>query len=341
MKKLRVAVLMLEGLVPPDSIEGLSDKEIAPWRTEYDVLTTLHELGHEAWPVAVSDDLGAIRMACTKRKPHVVFNLLEEFHGVRIYVPYVLGYLELIRQPYTGCNPRGLILTHNKALANRILRSHRIRVPNSTVFPRERRGRRPRRLEFPLFVKSATEHGSEGIAHASIVHDDDELRKRVEFVHDQLGTDAVAEQYIAGREFYIGVIGNRRLQTFPVWELLFENLAKGAPEIATSKVKWDLNYQKKSGVTTQKATNLPSEVQTRMQRTCKRVYRILEQSGYARMDLRLTPQGEIYLLESNPNPQLEYGEDFAESAESLGVTYAQLIQRILNLGLRYQAGWKE
>jgi D-alanine-D-alanine ligase len=341
MKKLRVAVLMLKDLVPPESIEGLSDKEIAPWKTEYDVLTALEELGHEAWAVGVSDDLGAVRQACAEREPHVVFNLLEEFHGIRIYVPYVLGYLELLRQPYTGCNPRGLVLTHNKALANRILRSHRIRVPDSTVFPRERRVRRPHRLKFPLFVKSATEHGSEGIAHASIVHDDEELKDRVEFVHDQLGTDAVAEQYIVGREFYVGVIGNCRLQTFPVWELRLKNLAKRAPKIATSKVKWDLEYQKQSGVITQRATHLSSEVQTQMQRICKRVYRILEQSGYARMDLRLTPGGEIYLLESNPNPQLEYGEDFAESAESVGVTYEHLIQRILNLGLRYQAGWKE
>lgn len=341
MTTLRVVVLIDERLVPPDSIEGLSDEQIAPWKTEYDVVAALKELGHEVRPVGVGDDFDTIRKACSETKPHVVFNVLEEFHGLRLYVPSVLGYLELVGQPYTGCNPRGLILAHSKALAKRILRSHRVRVPDFAVFARGRRVRRPKRLKFPLLVKSATEHGSVGIAQASLVHDDDHLRERVASVHEQLESDAIAEQYIQGREFYVGVMGNRRLETFPVWELTFGHLPEASPKIATAKVKWSPGYQKRSGVVTDRAKDLPPALEARIRELCKRVYRILGQSGCARVDLRFTAEGGIYVLECNPNPQLARGEDFADSAASVGVSYAQLIERIVNLGLRYQAQWKE
>jgi D-alanine-D-alanine ligase len=337
MKKLRVAVLMLEDFVPPDSIEGLSDKEIAPWKTEYDVLAALEELGHDAEPLAVGSELSAIRSGLAKTKPHIVFNLLEEFHGIGTYVPYVLGYFELIGQPYTGCNPYGMMLTHNKAVAKKILRYHRIPSPSFSSFPRGRIVKRPSRLSFPLIVKSTTEHGSVGIAQASIVTDDEQLRDRVAYIHDQLRTDAIAETYVEGRELYVGVIGNQRLQTLPIWELSFKGLPKSAPRIATERTKWDLDYQVKRGIRTRPAQDLPDEVAGRITRLCKRAYRILWQSGYARMDLRLTAEGGIHLLESNPNPQLEYGEDFAESAEAAGVGYTRLIQRILTLGQRYHA----
>jgi len=340
MTKLRVLALVDEEFVPPDSIEGLTDKEIAPWKTEYDVVVTLKELGHDTRVLGVSNELAAIREAIQEHRPRIVFNLLEEFRGLGVFVPYLLGYLELIRQPYTGCNPTGMMLTHSKALSKKILKYHRIRVPEFVVFPRNRKVKRPGHLDFPLIVKSTTEHGSVGISQASIVNDDAKLEDRVQRIHDQLGTDAIAEQYIEGRELYVGVIGNHRLQTLPVWELLFSNLAEGAPRIATEKVKWDAGYQARSGVTTKAATDLANGVKERILRVCKRAYRILGQTGYARMDLRLTAAGEIYLLESNPNPQLAYGEDFAESAHSVGVTYEQLIERILQLGVRARNDWR-
>ncbi len=336
MRKLRILVLMHEDCVPPESLSGFTDKEIAAWKTEYDVLAGLEELGHEAIPLGVATELGAVRAALHEYRPHIVFNLLEEFHGLEIHVPHVLGYLELLRIPYTGCNPRALVLTHSKALTKKILRYHRIRVPDFAVFPRNRRARRPARLSFPLIVKSTTVHGSVGISQSSVVHDDEKLYERVSFIHDQLGTDAIAERYIHGRELYVGVLGNRRLQTFPVWEMLFRNVAEGAPRIATAKAKRDPTYQKRAGIITHAACDIPPETAARISRTCKRVYHVLEQSGYARMDLRLTPEGEVYLIEPNPNPELAYGEDFAESAETVGVSYVQLLHRIVNLGLRYQ-----
>ena len=244
MKKLRILVLMHESLVPPDSIEGLTDKEINPFKTEYDVVVTLKEMGHEVQPLGVASDLGVLRRSILAFKPHITFNLLEEFHGVAVYDQHVVSYLELMKETYTGCNPRGLMLAHDKALSKQILAYHRIPVPDFAVFPMGRKVRRPRKLTFPLLVKSLTEEGSVGIAQASLVHDDGQLAERTEFVHRQLRTDAIAEQFIEGRELYVGVLGNERLQTLPVWELVFTKMPDDVPFIATSKVKWDLEYQK-------------------------------------------------------------------------------------------------
>jgi D-alanine-D-alanine ligase len=333
-KPLRVLALMDERRIPPDEP---SDEELttADWKTEYDVTVTLERLGHQVHNLGVGGDLNVIRRTLDEVKPHVVFNLLEDFHDVPIYDQNVVSYLEMLRVPYTGCNPRGLMLARDKALSKTLLASHRIPVPEFAVFRLGRAVRRPRRLAFPLIVKSLTKEGSEGIAQNSIVDSDERLAERVRFVHERLGTHAIAERFVDGRELYVGVIGNERLQVFPVWELLFERLPDGAPRIATERVKWSKAYQEKVGVKTAAAKNLPDELHARITRLCKRIYRTLQLSGYARIDLRLDAEGRVYVLEANPNPQIAYGEDFAESAEHAGITYGELLQRILNLGMRW------
>jgi D-alanine-D-alanine ligase len=341
MKKLRIILLCHESLVPPepDAAAELSDQEIAPFKTEFDVLHTLRAIGHTVWPIGIGSDLAVIKNAVEQLQPDIAFNLLEEFDGVGVYDAHVASYLEMIRLPYTGCNPRGLTLAHNKAIAKMIARYHRIPVPEFTTFEIRRptsKIKPPKRLAYPLIVKSLTEEGSVGIAQASVVHDEKNLIDRVRFIHRQLGTDAIAERYIDGREIYIGVVGNDRLQTLPPWELHFANLREGAPKIATGKVKWDDAYQKRIGLSTAPAENLPGSLHQDLPRLAKRAFRALQLSGYARMDFRIDPQGKAYLLEANPNPQLMYGEDFAESAEHAGLDYEPLLQKILNLGLRYR-----
>jgi D-alanine-D-alanine ligase len=336
-KKLRVMVLCHEDLVPPDSIDGLTPKEIAPFKTEWDVISTLKKMGHEVSPVGVYNNLGVIGNALIEYKPQVAFNLLEEFHGYPLYDQHVVSYLELMKQPYTGCNPRGLTISHDKALAKMVLAYHRIHVPAFAVFHMNRIVKRSKRLKFPLLVKSISEEGSVGIARASIVHDDEKLAERVEFIHRQTKTHAIAEQYIAGREIYVSVIGNQRLQTYTPWELVIEKLPEGAPNIATSKLKWDPAYQEKVGVVT-KAAELDKKMAQKLERLSKRIYRTLFLSGYARLDYRVTDDGEIYLLEANPNPQIAHAEDFADSAQHSGVDYEALLQKIIGLGLRYRTG---
>ena len=333
-RKLRVITLVQEGLTPPETLEGVENKKREAWRTEYDVVTTLRSMGHEVWPIEVRNDLGVIQDAIEKYTPHVAFNLMEEFAGFPHFDQHVVSYLELKKQKYTGCNPRGLTLTRDKGLTKKILTFHRIHLPSFAVFPMNRKVHRPKKLQFPLFVKSVSDEGSVGIARASIVRDDQQLKERVEFIHRQNQTHAIAEEYIEGREIYVSVIGNEKLQAYTPWELLITNLPETVPRIATSKAKWDLEYQKKIGLTTQPAELEPSVQQT-FERLSKRIYRILGLSGYARMDYRLSPEGRIYLIEVNPNAQIAHEEDFADSAEHCGVKYEDLLYKIMTLGMRY------
>ena len=221
MKRLRVLVLLHPDLVPPDSLDGHSEQEIHEWKTEYDVVSTLRAAGHEVRPLGVQDELKPIRDEIESWKPDVVFNLLEQFHGEAAYDQNVASYLELLRVPYTGCNPRGLMLARGKELSKKLLTYHRIPLPAFAVFPMRRKIRRPARLGFPLIVKSLSEDASYGIAQASVVDSDEKLAERVTFIHERIGTAAIAEQYIEGRELYVGVLGNDRLRVLPIWELEF------------------------------------------------------------------------------------------------------------------------
>jgi len=335
MKRHRILVLTHQDIELPDSLEGMPENAVKAIKTEYDVVTALEHLGHETQILSAPEDMKEIRRVLYSWKPGVVFNLLEEFRGEGVYVPYLLGYLELVHQPFTGCNPASLLLADRKITSKKILRYHRVPVPDWAVFPRGRRAKRPKKLAFPLIVKSATEHGSVGISQASIVNSDEKLQERVEYVHDQIGTDAVAESYIQGRELNLGLVGNRRVEALLVWELYFEKMAAGVYPIATAKVKWDYDYQEKRGITMGPAQNLPDGLEGKLIRMAKRVYKILGLNGYARMDFRLTEDGRLYLLEPNPNPDLAYDEDFCESAKEKGIEYEELIQRIVNLGIRY------
>ena len=341
MKPLRTLVVMHETLVPPESLEGHSEKEIGEWRTEFDVISHLKRAGHDVKPLGVLDTLSALRTEIAEWKPQIVFNLLEEFDGIVTYDQHVVAFLELLRQPYTGCNPRGLLLSRDKVLSKQLLAYHRIPTPQFAVLPRGRRFLSPKRLRFPMFVKSATEDASLGIAQASVVDDAARLKERVEFIHEQTKSDALVEEYVEGRELYVGVIGNRRLTTLPVWEMVFGSLPGSLPAIATRKVKWDKRYQEKYSITTKAAEDLSPAVVDQLEKLARRIYKALHLSGYARMDFRLKPDGSIFALEANANPNLSAEEDFADAALAMGISYDDLLARILATGLSYQAAWRE
>ena len=340
MKKLRTLVVVHSSLVPPDSLEGFSEKQIDEWRTEYDVISTLRAAGHQVQTLGVLDSLTELRTALLETKPELVFNLLEEFNGIVTYDQHVVAFLELMRAPYTGCNPRGLLLSRDKVLCKQLLAFHRIPTPQFAVFRRGQRVTVPRRLRPPLFVKSTTEDASLGIAQASVVDDIGKLRERVQFMHEQIGSDALVEEYIEGRELYVGVLGNDRLKVLPVWEMSFGSLPEGLPAIATRKVKWDRRYQQKYGITTAAAENLPDGTMARLEQLSKRIFRALHLTGYARMDFRLRADGALYVLEANANPNLSAAEDLSQSARKAGMNYDELLHRILQLGANYPAAWR-
>ena len=331
-KRLRVLVLMHPSTVPPEDAAGYSEQEAYEWKTEYDVLSTLRELRHEARALALSDELGPVRRAIEEWHPDIVFNLLEEFLGRQDFDHHVVSFLELMQVAYTGCHPRGLMLARDKALSKKLLAYHHLVVPKFAVYPRGRRVHRPRGLDFPLIVKSLTHEASLGISQASIVDSDEKLRERVAFIHQRNGSDAIAEQYVDGREFYVGVIGNTRLEVLPIWELVFENLPRGAVPIATAHVKHNTDYQRRRGIYQQHADDLDATLRNYVIKTTKRIARILDLDGYNRIDYRLGSDGKLYFLEANPNPEIARSEEFASAAEEAGMSYPQLIQRIVDLG---------
>ena len=333
MKRLRILALMHPQLVPPESLEGHTPEEINVWKTEFDVVSHLRALDHEVHALGVQYELLPIRDAVEQWKPHVVFNLLEEFHGEVLLDQNVVSFLELLKVSYTGCNPRGMIISRGKALSKKLVLYHRIRVPDFAVFPMGRKVKRPSRLAFPLIVKSLIEHASVGIAQASVVDSDEKLAERVRFIHERVGTDAIAEQFIEGRELYVSVMGNERLTAFPAWELVAEKRPDDAPLIATRKVKHDIEYQQRHGIDI-RAAELTPEQAAHLAHVSKRIYKILELTGYARIDFRMGSDGQFYFLEANPNPEIAEREEFASAAKAAGLAYPELLQRLINLGIR-------
>jgi len=340
MRRLRVLVLMRPDLVPPDSKDGYTARQINEWKTEYDVVSTLRAAGHDVRPLGVQEEIKPVRDEIEDFKPHVVFTLLEQFHYEPVYDQHVASFLELMKIPYTGCNPRGLILARGKDLSKTLVQHRRIAVPAFAVFPMRRKVKRPARLALPLIVKSLNEDGSTGISQASVVETDEKLAERVAFIHERIGTAAIAEQYIEGRELYVGVLGNNRLRVLPVWELKFGTMAdQGARLIATEKVKHDPGYQERVGIADGPAKDLTPEVRARIQQLAKRIYRTLGLDGYARIDFRLAADGTPYFIEANPNPEIAKSEEFATAARHDGLDYPDLLHRILALGTsRAKAG---
>jgi D-alanine-D-alanine ligase len=327
-------VLSHPDLVPPLEANAATSRH-ASWSAEYDVLKALGTLGHEARILGVYDSVDELRRSQEEWRPHIVFNLLEEFDGVSTFDQNIVSFLELARTPYTGCNPRGLMLARQKALAKMVLAHQGIKTPEFEVYPRGQYVRAPADFRHPWFVKSLTEEGSLGISQDSIVRTPKAFVERVRFIQEKIGSDALAERYIHGRELYVGLVGNQRLEAFPIWELKFRKAPKALPRIATRRVKFDFAYQKKYGITSGPAMGLDDISVRRIQLLSKRIYGALGMNGYGRMDLRLTEEGELYFLEANPNPHIGREEDFAQSALKAGLSYPSLLDRILRLGLRW------
>jgi len=332
---MKITLLLHEDLIPPDEVdESAMDWDNTEWRTEYEVKKALIELGHDVRILGVSEQLAVIRHHIKYFKPKIVFNLLEEFKGEAIFDQNVVSYLELLGVPYTGSNPKGLIIGRDKALSKKILTYHKIKTPKFQVFPRNRPSMKSKIKSFPVIVKCLNEEASLGISQASVVHNEKKLRERVAFIHSKYNTDAIAEEFITGKEYFIGVCGNYRLEAFPVWELKFEDSDHPEKEFYTNSAKFDTDYRGRKGISTGKA-NLTAEKEAELQKVAKRAYKALGLSGYARMDLRVSEDGTPYIIEANPNPDISEFDDFAESAKAKKYSYKKLITKILKLGRQW------
>src|SRR5947207_10745375 len=301
-------------------------------KTEADVLKALGELGFAAEYLAIYDDLDLLRQKLQSFAPDLIFNLADQFKNNRAFDQNIVSFLEMHGVPFTGCGSTGLTLCKHKGISKKILGYHRIHTPEFVTLARGKRIARPRRLKFPVLVKPLKEEASYGIAQASFVETDEQFKERVQFIHEKYDSDVIAEEYIEGRELYVSILGNHRLQVLPIRELVFKEVPPDEPKIATYKAKWDEEYRKRWGLLNRFAEGLDPAIASRIERTCKRIYRLLTIDGYARLDLRLTPDNQVYFIEANPNPILAEDEDFAQSAFKANLSYPKLIDRILRLG---------
>jgi D-alanine-D-alanine ligase len=331
MKRLRITVLVDDACLPERDPEYRAG--ISAGMTESHVVNALRDLDYPVTALAVGADPGEVVSRVRATRPGLVFNLTEEFMGVRHYDQHVASVLELMGVPFTGSGPSGLLLTRDKGLCKELLSHHRVHVPAFVVFPPDRPVRIPAGLTYPLVVKPACEDGSDGIALASLVRDAKALAERVRLVHARWRQAAVAEAYIPGRELYVGVLGNGRLRVLPPRELVFGSAEQGGPVLATGRVKFDKAYRESWNIRFQFA-ELDGDTLGRLERTCRRAYRILRVRDYGRIDLRIRPDGRIVILEVNANPDLAYGDELAEAAERAGITYEALIRRIVRSAMR-------
>lgn len=333
-KKLKVLALF-DAIAPTTLGQDLSaELKTEDWKTEANVLAALAELGLTTEYLALFDNFDLLQQKLQSFQPDIVFNLADQFRNNRAFDQGIASFLEMHGVPFTGCGSTGLTLCKHKAISKKILGYHRIRVPEFTVIARGKRCARPARLKFPILVKPLKEEASYGISQASFVESEEQFKERVQFIHTSHDCDVIAEEYIAGRELYVSVLGNHKLEVFPIRELVFREVPPDEPKIATYRAKWDEEYRKKWGLQNQFAEALDPALAKDIAQTCKRIYRLLTIDGYARVDLRVTPANEIYFIEANPNPILAADEDFAQSALKAGLTYPQLVSRIIRTGLK-------
>ena len=325
------------------SVKSLRTEEEKP--TEADVLACLRKLGHEVETLAVFDDVRVVLAKTDAFKPDVVFNLCETFFSDRAHEPNIPALLELMKVPYTGAGPDALMLCKDKALAKKLLAYHRIRVSRFVVSSRERPLKKLGRFSYPAFVKPIGEESSDGIARASLAKNEEEAIERARFLHERFESDALIEEYVDGRELYLGVLGNRRLTVFPPREIFFGDAAPpqdgkpvddDAPRFATAKAKWDDAYRKKWKIRNGPAGTLPQGMERKLGELARKVCRVLHIRGLGRIDVRLTHDGEVVVIEANPNPSLAKEDDFAQAAMQVGIGYEALVQKILENALKWQ-----
>ena len=311
--------------------EFANRKNVEP-EMEYQVAKALIKNGHEVMLIGIHDDLVAMATRLGDWKPDLVFNASESFlenSNLDYLVPALLeaqGFL------YTGAPPLALLVTRNKSMSKKVLAFHGIKVPG---FRSYRVGELPtgdEGMRFPLIIKPLSSDASEGISQASVVKDLDAFSERIKWIHERFEAPAIAEEYIEGRELYATMIGNGdKVEVLPLVEMIFAD-AGSRPEdrIATQKTKWDMGYRKRRGIKNVFARPLSKVARERLLEACYKAYRAFWLRDYARIDVRLTPDNEVWFIEANANPFLSYGHDSAESAHKAGMRYNAFIQRIVD-----------
>jgi D-alanine-D-alanine ligase len=316
------------------------ETEVAAWEAdepemEYQIAHALLEVGHEVRLLGVRDDLEDLIRQLGEWKPELVFNGAEAYRGDESLEYLLPGLLEAEGYRYTGAPPLSLQVTRNKAISKKVLAYFGVPVPGFVSYRLNERVERPPDLTFPLIVKPLQADASAGISQASVVQSPDALAERVEFIHERFRQGAIAEEFVEGRELYVSMLGNDdELQVLPITELVFDK-RKTRPEerIATQFAKWDEAYRERKGIRNVLARPLARQVREQIMETCRVAYRALWLRDYARLDLRVTSEGKVWVLEANANPFISYGHDMANAAAKAGLEYCDFIQRIVDTAM--------
>jgi D-alanine-D-alanine ligase len=315
-----------------DYAEEFADPERS--YTENDVYQALLKCGYEVHRLSLYDDVRPLLEAIRELSPDVIFNLCETFRGAPQWDKNIVAMVELLGVPCTGASSSALFLCNDKGLCKKILRFHRVRVPRFHTYYRGHRVWLPKTLKLPCIIKPLTEEASRGISQASVVDDEAGFLARIAMIHERMQLDAIAEEYVEGRELYVSIVGDRALRVLPAREMSFGQMAEDEPRIATYKAKWDDAYRKRWGIRNHFAKALDPERQKHIEDVCKRAYRALNIRSYARFDLRVTAAGNVYVIEPNANPNIAKDDELAQSARKAGIPYPALIRKVVNQALR-------
>jgi D-alanine-D-alanine ligase len=332
MKKSRILVLFDTDGEPPAQQDYRKQLESSD-EAEFDVARALIGLGHEVRLLGFRTDLDQLVKGLRAEPADLVFNLSERFRNLSALDYSVAALLEMLAIPYTGASAAGLMLARDKALTKMVLAYHRLRIPHFMVCERGAKVQRPSDIRFPLIVKPLDEDASVGISQSSVVRDDQALADRVAFIHDRHRTDAIVEEFIAGRELYVGVMGNDPPRALPPIEMVFGDDTDEEARIATFKVKWSVKHRESRGIKNRIARDLPKDVLNELADVAVKAYQAAGLHDYGRIDVRLAHDHEIYIVEANPNPYLADGEDLAWAAEEGGFEYPQFIEKIAEMAL--------
>src|SRR5262245_1019862 len=291
------------------------------------VAEALRQGGHQVSLFGVHGDVRKLHTGLTRRKPDLVFNMLESFgDDPRGYLG-AAGMLELLGFPYTGGGPGEYYLQEDKVLTKKLLAFESITFPKFLIFSRDADLETGGQLRMPLFVKPLCLDASLGIGPNNLVRSVKDMMERVTEVHKQLDDSALAAAYIEGREFYVGILGNHQPTVFQPIEMDFSGLPEGAPRVMDSRAKWDVDSLEYKG-TKVVVADVPDELRAKLQKVALAAYRALRVRDYGRIDMRLAEDGEVYVIEVNASCYLEKTGEFATGAAAEGIDYTTLINRI-------------
>ena len=333
-KKLKVLMLFYSPYQKPrgyDYAQEFADPD--NMYTERDVEQALLSLGHEVALLGIFNDITPLFDQIKENRPDIIFNMMEVFNDQTQLEKNMAAVLEILDIPYTGASSGHMHVCNNKALSKKIFTFHHIKVSYFHTYARGKRVGVVAKLKLPAVIKPLCEEASRGISQASIVDNPESFKERIKFIHGNMQMDAIAEEYIEGRELYVGVMGYKQITVFPPREMIFGNMPEGEPRIATYKAKWDDTYRKKWGIKSTAVSQLPEGWQKNIDDVCRRAYRALELDSYVRFDIRVTASGEVYIIEPNANPCIAKIDEVAQAALKAGISYEDLIQKILDLGL--------